>query len=1789
MITDQRELLVQELEAARKRLLDLNLRNRLLNYKFSKVKTIDFENCSIESLLKKLIEEKKISFRSTGLQNAKDELEDQDDIWIDPFINDDREESKADGSVIYVNIKKEDIQSKLHRISKLADSFFDEQGYSILFVALGFIHWIEPKTNSIQKAPLILVPVELKRSNIGKPYRLHWTGDELITNVCMIEKAKELGIVIPEYAFNDEASEIISYFNTIKDIISTKGWTIEERCCLDFFSFTKFVLWKDLDINSWKEGENPLDNELIKTMLLTDNDIQVLNEDNQNFNRELPAREVYHILDADPSQIAVIEAVKRGASIVVEGPPGTGKSQTIANIIAELLGIEKSILFVSEKMAALEVVKSRLEKCGLGEYCLELHSRKTNKKDFIKTLTQAFMYKDKQSSKVDLDVYAKLETQKKQLNDYAETLEQRFGARGFSVFALMSLKESINRHFEISEREYTSLTIPDASEINGNMWNQILDELSEISLYAKQIPNISANPWVDTDPVFYLSGDIEEFSINLSDTLESWKDYSNMLDFLENEFGVVKPTSFYALQDSVEAAFILMDMRFVSKKVLSNPLWESENNDPCSIIRYLHEFNSVRSQVKTDPDISASEASELWDRTLPYIRYLRKTIQSITNLVAKTRIDYHGSISRLQDFLEACKVVAESPFQDLECLRHAKWKDHTLANDIVQKMADTQKQYDLARNYFPAEFLREDHAAAIDYLIDHRNDSLWFLKQRYWASKRIISKNIIDKTALRKAGFSQNLGIIRKYYQLKKEILEYSEDGKALFDLHWKELKSDVEKLKDIINWQKRFQEYDKQAFYKDDTYDTICHSQKPIELTDCIDQLSKLVNSSQFSLKDIMPSLGFNPGKETTFSEVFSTAIRQLKYLRVIKFDEKARALYGYLWDSIDTSEADLLHYGTWRSKFTQAILDNRLDSRAMELLDLTDKDILKIKENSTKLDSHKELIQHSKQLLAQLGFSDEGAEQVFSKDISSHIYHLSRWKDGSHILGDWIDYLRVKKNCKHKQCLLLAAALEKGTIEYAEDVIPIFKASYAETLLKKVLSQSDILVNFKGVIHEKRRDEFSILDKKVIELNGKRLAAKLSQARPKFISNASNNSEMGFLKAEINKKRAYKPIRQILSKAGNLIKKAKPCFMMSPLSIAQYLDPQAIGFDTIIFDEASQVKPEDALGSLMRGRQLVVMGDTMQLPPTTFFEHYADDEYDKNNENDLGSIVETESILQQSRKVLPLQVLEWHYRSKHESLIQKSNEMFYKNRLQVFPSAYSKNPNIGLHFIHLPETVYDRGKSACNRLEAKEVVELACQHYINNPELSLGIGTFSVRQQEAILYELEIKLRKNPDLQPHFAKDKFDHFFVKNLETIQGDERDVIIISIGYGKDKDGNLSMNFGPLNHEGGDRRLNVLITRAKYKCIVVCNFLDSDLKVSANASQGLKALQEYLHYARTGEMEKTQTSYDAESLFEDSIYEFLDSSGYNVVKQVGCAGYRIDMAIIHPRDPSRYVLGIECDGAMYHTSKTARERDRLRQEVLENLGWKIHRIWATDWYRNRQKSIEQLVRTIDLALNSANPDQDNQFFISKTPINTEQKNKSEANFETISNESNSEQTLQLPEYKFCETINLDPKIEIQNVHQQDLLQAIVDIVHIEAPIHMDDVITRIRTLAGYPKDASMMKETISESLRIAENKGLLDLRNGFVWRKNTTKATPRFRSHQADLDKICDEEIEELIYLVLEYQMGTLRYDLCQQVSRLFGIQRLTARIKNRLDIVIDSLIDKERILINHSDYIYLPN
>jgi transcription elongation GreA/GreB family factor len=568
------------------------------------------------------------------------------------------------------------------------------------------------------------------------------------------------------------------------------------------------------------------------------------------------------------------------------------------------------------------------------------------------------------------------------------------------------------------------------------------------------------------------------------------------------------------------------------------------------------------------------------------------------------------------------------------------------------------------------------------------------------------------------------------------------------------------------------------------------------------------------------------------------------------------------------------------------------------------------------------------------------------------------------------WSKYLSARLQAQEDGLADFVSALESKRMPSAVLARSFELAAY-QSIGRSIYQTFPELSRFNGSAHAKTRLNYQSLDAEIISLAGRDFANLIERRshvpEGQRGTSVGDYTDMHLLRREINKQRRHIPIRQLVKRAGRALQELKPCFMMGPLSVAQYLELGALKFDLIVMDEASQLRPEEAIGAIARGSQLVVVGDPKQLPPTSFFDRMLDVGDDEDEDDAPAAITGMESILDICQQLFtPVRSLRWHYRSHHESLIAFSNHHFYKN-LIIFPSPYAKNPGLGVKYRYVRRGLY---KDRQNVPEAQCLVDAVLEHMIKRPHESLGVVTLNQTQRELIEELLDKKLKTFNEGAIFLERWEAEGwpFFVKNLENVQGDERDVIFISTTFGKAPGTNkVRQNFGPISRPDGWRRLNVLFTRSKRRIELFTSMVAEDLIVDEKTPLGTKALRDYLAFAKRGVLVTTdECERGPDSDFEVSVANVVTALGYEVKPQLGVAGFFIDIAVRNPDRPGEFLAGIECDGATYHSGFSVRDRDRIRQEILESLGWKgrIYRIWSTDWFYNPRKESERLRSFLD---------------------------------------------------------------------------------------------------------------------------------------------------------------------------------------------------------------------------------
>jgi very-short-patch-repair endonuclease len=791
---------------------------------------------------------------------------------------------------------------------------------------------------------------------------------------------------------------------------------------------------------------------------------------------------------------------------------------------------------------------------------------------------------------------------------------------------------------------------------------------------------------------------------------------------------------------------------------------------------------------------------------------------------------------------------------------------------------------------------------------------------------------------------------------------------------------------------------------------------------------------------------------------------------------------------------------------------------------------------------------------------------------------------------LRSWCTWRRVRQTAIQQNLAPLVIAVEEGRLAKGE-VEPTFLTAYSKWFAAEMIDREPILRDFVSVEHMDCIKEFRRVDEQVAKLTADYARTALSGQLPAR-SEVGRNDGYGILKHELQKKRSHKPLRRLASEMGEAFCRLAPCMLMSPLSIAQYLPADQQLFDLVIFDEASQITPWDAVGSIARGKQVVIAGDPRQMPPTNFFQRGSGDtEFDGDVETDL------ESILDECLAVgIPRHSLSWHYRSRHESLIAFSNHAYYGNNLITFPAAVTRESAVIWRRV---QGTYAKGKGQTNQAEAEamvaETVRLLTDPGFIKSRQTLGLITLNSNQQKLVEDLLDAARRKHPEIEPYFKEDQSEPVVVKNLETVQGDERDVILLGICYGPTElgAGSMSMNFGPLNRDGGERRLNVALTRSKHEMVVFTSFDPSLIDLNRTSARAVRDLKHFLEFADKGPRalaEAVQGSVGGfDSPFEEAVAGRLRDKGWEVVPQVGVSRFRIDLGIVHPDRPGDFLVGVECDGATYHRSATARDRDKVRAAVLNGLGWDLLRVWSTDWFVDQEREVERLHTTLESLLNEkrarhvaeapsvvdlgeenteAEPDSIDPK-ASLFPEDDEDISESESGADASGQDSMSNGATMYRTVDFSEFLE---RINPVDFYDDSYNSTLVDLIRLtlqsEAPIADDLLIQRIARAHDFKRVGRLIRERVLALVDVHFHLRLDPVGGAFVW---LNESGPRemiiFRVPVVEGVSRSIEEIpsEEILAVTLYSGLDSSAVE----IARALGIKRLTTSGKERIERAIE--------------------
>ncbi|PWV53866.1 DUF3320 domain-containing protein [Chitinophaga sp. S165] len=1536
-----KESILIKLEASRRELLDLGLRNPLLNYRLPLSRGVHIEQESVTNIYEVLVKQGK-AMTFLPKTDPKEKKEKEGEI-VDPPLPLQEPEEVVYDTRLQTTETAVALQNRLLNTYYAARTSLEEQGVNILFLTLGMLKWYEKDNGKEQRqAPLILIPVSLERSSARERFRLRYTGSEVEMNLSLQTKIKaEYGITLPDMPEADEIA-VIDYIEKIADVINgMPDWeVVTDAVELGFFSFGKLMLYHDLDSDGWPADEQPVDHPILQRLFG-----EGFKEDTSNIpedvfiDNETTAHELHQVVDADGSQLLAMLAVQEGRNLVIQGPPGTGKSQTITNLIANAVGEGKKVLFVAEKMAALEVVKRRLDSIQLGDACLELHSHKANKKELHQELRRTLELGKPAILQLQQEVTL-LNDYRKELNDYSIAVNTAVGESGLTPHQLMGYLLQLKEQF-------AAIELPRIAIPNIDTWNAL--DMQRAEAMAARIENRLGETGIPSTLLFWGSG-----------------------------LTVLVP----AEQDR--------------------------------LIPILQKAESTTVSLQHESAVIAGQVGLPMPLTRKYSMDLSFFVQ-----LASIRPDITGVQLRHPAWLQQKEDIKEL-LQTGKRLRQI----HQVYDTILIPEAWDQQVLEIRQN-----------------LLAYGDKWYKFLKGDYNRTNRQLA-------ALCKAGVPDDLqgklsciDAILEAKRLEKQLQEQEILAKELFAQRWQKGQTNWELLEAITNY---LTEVHRQISFGTCSAVILDYLERnePVEVAKrYYDTLLKNLQQQGAAIDDIVAVFVLNEQRR----------FRDLTPLLQRPYEEQIILTQSWI-----NGLPEIHHIISWNNLVETATAEG--------LQTLTDT--------------------------------------------------VSYWAEG---------------------VTALKGALQKTWYEY---------------LWEKALTAHASLRKFERSSHEAAVKQFVKLDTLNLQYNRARAALKHWDGVPPLDA----GGQVNVLRTEFNKKARHMPIRKLMQAAGLAIQAIKPVFMMSPLSIANFLPPGSLQFDLVIFDEASQVRPVDALGALLRGKQLVVVGDSKQLPPSTFFDSLMKEVDDEENVTaDMPSI-----LGMCDAQGAPQRMLRWHYRSRHESLIKMSNHEFYEDKLVIFPSPGAAH-KMGLVYHQLKDATYDRGKTRTNQREADAITEAVIEHAKKYPEMSLGVVAFSTAQMQAIQQSLETARKKMPEVETFFKAHPHEPFFVKNLENVQGDERDVIFISIGYGRTPEGTVNLSFGPLNNEGGEKRLNVLITRAKQRCEVFTNLTADDIDLSKTESEGVRALKNFLYFAQHGSMQSGYADGMPSNIpFETLVAEHLTAAGYNVKKQIGSKGFYIDLAVVDPEHPGKYILGITCDGAAYHSARSAKDRDRLRQQVLENMGWNIYNVWSTDWFRHPARELRRLITAIESAREGERNDQD---------INT---NRQEDY--TMVREDEGEGS-DVPLYEMAV---LPAEISTKDLHQHpaDKLRSWLEmIVRVESPIHVEEATRRILDAADVARVGNRIREVLKQAIADAVGNDSVVVKDEFLWDSTMEKPLVRSRVNLPPASRkmtyIAPEELMTVIEKVVGDAIAITMVAAIPVIAKTLGFARVTEDLRTDLQEVVE--------------------
>ena len=1798
-----------KLERARLRLLDLSARNRLLNIPRGKsrsrslIDVVDERTSEVYRLLVK--ESRAMTFLPGRTAGGETEGEDGDEIADLAQPEDDGVDSRGianrhTDTRLQTRLTSKGLQKRLLTLFFDALTLEEEQGVNVLYLGLGTLKWIDPNNAAnVRYAPLVLVPVSLDRATAGDRFKMRWRQEDPSSNLSLEAMVDQIHLLkLPAFEVSDDL-DIVAYCSAVREAVSSKpGWEVSpDDIVLGFFSFSKFLMYRDLSPEAWPASGSLAQQPLIRALLRDGFPVGSPSiPDDVSIDPLLPAESLLHIVDSDSSQTLAVHDVREGRNLVIQGPPGTGKSQTIANIIANAVAAGKTVLFVAEKMAALDVVKRRLDATGVGDACLELHSNKTNKRRILDELRRTWELGSPKGAALS-SLSRRLTDARTVLNTHVERLHRPHGNSGFTPYDVIG---QLTRLREAGETP-NDIALTDPSEWTEDGFKERHSLLVELSERVALIGQPSLHPWHGTSIEVVLPNQLAR----LLDRIASLRNELETILGRMRDIAVLLQRSAPTETGGFAPLVVLADRVATAPPLdgaaLGHTFWDHQPAAIDSLLAlgarhrglmleladhvrpeaWMLPLDEVLHELASLPDSFPPEA---FARCKWLADALPKFVVEVGKLKSQLGLDAAAdTLVAISKAITTGQRVAAAPDASPEVFAAAIWENGI---EVAARLADSVAKLEEVRSSVGNKVTAAAWSVDTErerQLLRLKGSSVFRWLSSDWRRANALLRSLVRDPRASATELLEVLDAVGEGRTALAQVKQGDSLGSTAFGADWQGEQTRSAPLRSLVAWMRSLRGLGATprliAARLPNREDISVRATRVLRmLNEVRPQLEAFWNElgavathefeeatsvTSARLSGLLSRASGAARADATVRRVLTqpevdAAARIALLARVREAQRMATAVdeqqqlgaaaFGSCWQDASTDWPGCASAASWvKANGDIRQLAATLESRN-EPKDKADGLSAAVSDWHVR---YAALLTDLRASASSL-FGTASAEKTAVSDL---LARLSLWSENGEQLSTWTAYRERAERARQLGLEDVVSRLEGGQLPHAS-VIGSFEMAFFEALLSDMVRVDGALARFDGELHNRAVKDFAALDREsllagridVVQAHHRRLPPKQGGVGP-----------LGVLRGEMARQRGLMPIRQLMQRAGPAVQALKPVLMMSPLSVAQFLPAGQITFDLLVMDEASQIQPVDALGAIARCRQVVVVGDERQLPPTRFFSKVTDGDGDDDDEG--AQVADVESILGLfSARGLPQRMLRWHYRSRHQSLIAVSNSQFYENKLIIVPSPYTAEAGMGLSFHHFANGVFDTGGSGANAIEAEAVARTIVRHATQSPEQSLGVATFSVRQRRAILDQLEILRRQHPETEAFFDAHPSEPFFVKNLENVQGDERDVIYISVGYGKNAQGVMSMRFGPLGNDGGERRLNVLISRAKLRCEVFSSITDDDIDLDRAKGKGVVAFKLFLRFARTGRMDLAGAeAAGVADVFESQVAAAIRARGYEVHPRVGIAGLYIDLAVMDPALPGRYLLGVECDGRSYSAARSARDRDRLRRAVLEDHGWIMHRIWSFDWLHRPKEELNRLMAALETA----------KVELAGLPSETSRRKRAVAveisvidrgDVVEIGLEPTTSASSDVPAYQSARVQALRNYPEIPSVPAALLGGLVESIVVQEGPVHLDVVVTRIRNAWGVGRAGNKIRSAIEEACDLIVRSQRVRSSGGFLSMPGVA-VVPRDRSNAGDetkkSDLVAPEEIHEAVLLVVRQNLGVKPSEIAASVSRLLGFGATT--------------------------------